>query len=290
MQAYTILDAFVSCRTGLLKDAAKLVCEQYIPLVLESLKNRSDIYTPNGDENLLNWTIISFACLNKLSFKPDTFYTSRLRVKRKDGGDYIAGAVLSRANEVGELSYNLSKYTASSNMTRWGDSPEDVVSSWQLKSYFDNRTANYNENRYEDYVNLYNYMDGKLTKSPANADHFKRLYDKNYLVPENNTDYINMVITSNQEGEFKETLPAPPPSLEKMSDELDQKLYDLEKQNFPAHLQDILRSWHTNSLAAQDFVTYVLARLQEDKMLSPLTEVQKASVNTIMFCDKLPKY
>jgi hypothetical protein len=53
-------------------------------------------------------------------------------------------------------------------------------------------------------------------------------------------------------------------------------------------MQTLFRAWCANSLASQNFVVYILDHLQQNGTLHPLNETARATVNTIMFCDKLP--
>jgi len=274
-------------RHGLLKDAAKDVCREYVPLVLDYLSklpaDGKNFYTPQNNMNFLRWSVITFACLHKLTFADDSFYNSKYRVKRKDGGEYVAGATIRDNEEMKTLSFDPNKYSAGSNMTRWG---KEGITAWQLESDFDTRRDDYADNRYEDYLALYKVMTG-LEKQPANADTFTRLYEKKYLVP-NESDLINMAIIAQTRDDFAAALPEPPAALQAVSTALDKKLHDAEKHKYPAHMQNVCRAWHTNSLANQNFAIYVLAQLLEDGVLLPLTDTQKATVNTLMFCDRLP--
>ena len=269
------------------KKYAKPMCEQYIPLVFDAMQNYTakGIYTPKDDMNFLMWAAISFACKHKFIFKPSA-YESKYRVKRKDGGDYIAMAGILDEEELSSLSFDAEIYQAPNNMTRWGDSP---VSSWQLTTYYDKRNLDYEDNRYEDYLWLYEYITGAISKTPVYADKFKRLYDKGYLVDEGTKEYVNMVVSSKSYGDFVKLLPAPSDAIRQLGDRLDNELYSLEKDQFPSHMKELYRLRCSNSFSEQDFVAYVLAELVADGTLKPLTDAQKVSVNTIMFCDVIPQ-
>jgi hypothetical protein len=282
---------FMEHKHGLFKRYAKPVCEQYIPLVFDAMKDyrAKGIYTPKDDVNFLMWAAVSYACKHKFVFKPSQ-HDSKYRIKRKDGGDYIAGAVIADNDEMNSLSFDPNVYHAPNNMTRWGEAP---VASWQLTTYYDTRSNDYEDNRYEDYVWLHEYIMGKITKEKTHADKFKRLFDKGYLVAEGGGEYVNMVVnlftTDKPYGGIDELLPAPSDALMQASEELDKALFALDKENYPTHMQELCRLWNSNSFSEQDFVTYVLAELIADGTLKPLTDAQKTSVNTIMFCDTLPQ-
>ena len=272
----------------LFKQYAKPVCKQYIPLVFEAMKDykTKGIYTPKDDVNFLMWAAVSYACKHKFVFKPSQ-YDSKYRVKREDGGDYIAGAYITDNDEMRSLSFDPNVYSAPNNMSRWGEEP---ISSWQLTTCYDTRDNNFEDNRYEDYLWLYEYITGAITKEETHAGKFKRLFDKGYLVAEGSSEYVNMVMfaTNDLNNGLEELLPSPPDVLIQASEELDKALFAIEKENYPTHMQELCRLWNSNSFSAQDFVTYVLAELVADGTLKPLTDAQKAAVNTIMFSPVLP--
>jgi len=268
----------------LYKKYAKIICEKYIPLVIESMKNYKSkkIYTPEDDINILNWTAVSYSIRYLLKAPFDWGTLARYNVKRKDGGEYIA---IGYVEQNIEISYDRKKYNVPNNMTRNSDN----MYSWQLNSYYDSRPATYMENKDTDYDWLYEYITGKITKSPEYADKFKRLFDKNYLVEKGDSEYVNMIIAECSYNEINDLFPAMPDELAKIGAEFDNEVYNLEKSKYPAHMQDLHRAWCTNCLSDQNMVAYVFEILTEDGTLKPLTDVQKHSVNTIMFCDVLPE-
>ena len=102
---------FMERKHELFKQYAKPVCEQYVPLVFEAMKDykAKGIYAPKDDVNFLMWAAISYACKHKFVFKPSQ-HDSKYRIKRKDGGDYIAGAVITNNDEMNNLSFDPNVY------------------------------------------------------------------------------------------------------------------------------------------------------------------------------------
>jgi len=264
------------------KQAAKKVCELYVPSVIAFAQNVKNVYTPKNDLNFLSWAVVTYACLNKFGFAKSP-HDTKYFVRRKDGGAYIAGAVLSSESEC-KLNFDLAVYTANNNMIRGWD---NSVHSWQIKTYYDTRDNNYEDNLCEDYQWLYDFLTGQMPKTEAHADKFKRLYDKGYLAEDGN--YVNMVVVKCKAWEFRESLPTPPKELKQVNAELSEKMFELDKNHYPSHMHELLQLWCGNALADQQLAAYILAQLVEDGVLKPLTDVQKAAVNTIMFCDQLPK-
>ncbi|MCL2518235.1 MAG: hypothetical protein FWF15_06695, partial [Oscillospiraceae bacterium] len=263
---------------------AKIICEKYIPLVFEAMKDfkSNKIYSPENDYNFLMWSAVGYSIRHMLGAPYDFAKLSHYNVKRKDGGEYMA---LGWVNNNLKLSYNHEKYNVPNNMTRSGIN----ISSWQISSYYDSRTIDFMDNKDEDYDYLYEYMTGKITKIPEYADKFKRLFDKVYLVPKDDSEYVNIIVVGDSENNFQNLLPGMTDELKLISDELNAEVYKLEESQHPAHMQELYRATCSKSLCDQNMIAYVYDLLTADGTLKLLTDTQKHSVNTIMFCDTLPK-
>ena len=270
----------------LYKKYAKIVCENYVPLILDFIKDykSKNIYTPENDLNFLTWSAVTYAVKHKFYFAPDTTEESKYRIKRKNGGEYIATAMLENDFKV---DFDIALYRAPSNMTRNSET-YSIIYSWQMETYYDDRSG-WANNLIEDYIWLYEFITGKIAKTPEYADKFKRLFDKGYIVTKGDSEYVNMVVAAISNNDFKAALPDVPEILKTAGDELDREVYNIEKTQFPPHMQELCKAWSSNCLADQNFVTYILEILLADGTLKPLTENQKHSVNTIMFCDVLPE-
>ncbi|MDR0443535.1 MAG: sigma-70 family RNA polymerase sigma factor [Treponema sp.] len=273
---------------------AKIVCDKYVPLVFERMAayDKKRIYSPENDFNFLMWSAVTYACGRGHELRVSDLYNdlSRYCVKRKDGGEYVAYALVDGFNWE-DLSFNANMYSCGDE-DRFGYSPEGKpypVYAWQCSSYYDDRSGHWRDNLNNDYSYLYEYMTGKISKDPSHADKFKRLYDKGYIVSKGNTEYVNMIITTMSESEFSGMLPAIPEELKAIGEELDAEIYKINKAQYPAHMQDLCRIVCQNCLSKKGTQTRVLEQLAANGTLKPLTDTQKRSVNTIMFCDVLPK-
>jgi len=275
---------------------AKIVCDKYVPLVFDAMADykSKNIYAPEDDFNFLMLSVVTFACGHKLDTYYETVDTSKYYVKRKDGGEYIATAGI-YSDKWEEVSYNTELHNSSGDMFR-GCSGISVgttwdlyqVSAWQFDTYYDDRTGLEN-NLTTDYQYLYEFMTGKINKVPEHADKFKRLFDRGYIVSKSDSEYVNMIVTSFSSEEFLNLLPAISEELKVIRKEIGDEIFKIDKPHYPAHMQDLVRTASTNSLASPASRTRVLEQLVTGGTLKPLTENQKHSVNTIMFCDVLPK-
>jgi RNA polymerase sigma factor (sigma-70 family) len=267
---------------------ARIICEKYAPLVFKAMADYESmkIYVPEDDFNFLMWSVIAYACGRKLHDFSKDIDISKYYVKRRDGGDYIASAVMEGDFMLSELSYNSGLYQILGDMNR---SSGDVGYAWQINTYYDDRVGGWQENLDSDYEWLYEYMSGKITKEAEYNDKFKRLFDKGYLINKDGSEYVNMIVCAIPHEEFAAALPALPEEFKALSEELDEEIFKIEKTLFPAHVQDLVRARSINSLPCNAVRARVLEQLAVAGTLKPLTDTQKYSVNTILFCDTLPE-
>jgi len=267
---------------------AKKVCDKYIPLVFESMKDFKikNIYSPKNDFNFLMWSAVVFACGYKLRTVNDETDLSRYNIKRKDGGEYIALAFTDNSSEKGDLSFNNALYEACGDMNRC-TRDKYPVDSWQLDTYYDSRKGGWQDNLTVDYEYLYEFITGKINKTHGHTDELKRLYDKGYIIDDGKNDYVNIAAVSSMQ-DFLTILPPIPEELIKEGEKLDAEIFKTIKMTYPEHMQKLCRVRCTNSLSGIEIRTRVLEQLAASGILKPLTEEQKQSVNTIMFCNVLP--
>jgi hypothetical protein len=230
------------------------------------------------------WSVVAYSMRHQLYYNSADAHSTKHFIKRRDGGEYVA---IGYVNSDFEVSYDKEKYRVPNNMTRWSDAYK--LYSWQISSYYDSRTNDSNDNKGEDYDYLYEYITGKITKSPVYAYQFKRLFDKGYLAAKGDSEYVNIIVTTNSKDEFESLLPGMTDELKKAGEELDKEIFAFEKAQIPAHMHDLHRAWTSNCLSDQDMIAYVYDLLIDDGTLKPLTDAQKLSVNTIMSCDTLPE-
>lgn len=270
---------------------AKIICEKYIPLLLEACKtyNKNDIYVPDGDINLLLWSVITYACgYNLATNKTNDMY--KYSVKRKDGGDYIAFAEIFKDFEV---SYNKSLYSACGDMIR--KSNKYPIIAWKLNTYYDNRNNEWRNNNTTEFEYLYEFITDRIKKEESQIEKFQQLYEKGYVVNENGKDKVNIIIVKDDckkwmfDNDFTNTLPGITDELLEISKKLDDEMLEIWKNQYPPHMQKLCKTWLGNCLCNNEIRTRVLEHLLQKGILKLPTEVQKSGLTTIMFCDILPK-
>jgi len=267
---------------------AKFVCDLYIPLLFKAMEKRDvkSVYTPKNDLNFLMWSVVSFASKFKLTVNDKSTFLKKFHVKRKDGSENIAFAWLEQDFKWQELSYIQKLYDVLEDINSYST---EKKRSWQFNTYYDTRQAGWEDYVGIDYENLYDHITGKITKTSEHVEKYARLYEKCYLVSMIDKDYVNIVVAGKTENDFLNLLPEMPTKLKTISKELDKEMFEIDKTQFPKHMHEICQAWDTDVLTSTEVRTRVLEQLLNNGLLKPLTETQKASVNTIMFSDVLPK-
>jgi RNA polymerase sigma factor (sigma-70 family) len=273
----------------------KIICEKYVPLIFDAMADykRKNIYSPQADFNFLMWSAVTWACGQKLCVSNEWSNLPKYYAKHKDGGNYITNAFINNISTVNKKTvYGKIEYDCSCK-------PQYPVDAWQFSSCFDDRSGElkdylttdtgWNNGLSMDYEYLYEYMTGKITKDMAHADKFKRLFDKGYLAAKDDSEYVNIIVTTLSQNEFTDMLPAIPDELKAVCEEVDKEVFKIIKAHFPPHMQELCRIRLANCMARNDNRVRVLEQLIASGVLKPLTASEKLSVNTIMFCDTLPE-
>ena len=282
------------------QEIAAAYCKEYIPILIEALRNYKDkeIYVPEDDFNLLLWSAIPYVCGYK-HFDWDTYNKilegTNYRVKRKDGGDYIAAASVFVDFEM-EYKKTLEKdhYYVCGNMTRM--SSKYPILSWQLSTTFDVRQKGWEDNLNSDYEVLYQFMKEQLPKETAHIESYQRLYDRGLISNKNNKDMVNVIIIKEnmssgrvQAGNnaFLNSMPDYPERLIEIGKELSEKMYQLEKPLYPAHMHRLLQAYSLDCYSNRVKIM-IIDELLRTKVLRMPSEDQRKGIMTIVFTDMLP--
>jgi RNA polymerase sigma factor (sigma-70 family) len=277
------------------KEISTIICDEYVPLLESKFDKFHElgIYIPEDDLSYLLWSLVPMSLGGQLWDK--AFNDSKLlegthyRVKRKDGGDYIAQASI----EDNEKDLNFNKhYNSCGDMTR--GSMEYPVASWQVGSDFDLREFGWRDNLTSDFESLYLWMTGKMDKNEATLDRFRRLYDRGLIINKGDKDQINVVVAKVQTDDNNKVngwsndlfamLPDYPDSMISKVKEKTHVIYEIEKKYYPKHMHKLVEYY--SNFAFNKIM--VLDELVERGVLKPLTEDQKKGVMTVVFCDRLP--
>ena len=265
----------------LAKKYAVILKDKYVPLLMpliEELMKDEKLYVPDNDKNLLMWSIITYALCDKMYMSSKTIDTSRYYVKRPDGGEYMAGASIDLIGDE-DIGIDLSKYGVCGSMTR--DSEKyPMIYSWQIGTYYDDRIGTWVENTSEDYEYLYEVYTGKIQKDEINADKYKRLYDKGYLIG----DKVNIIIYKDSFDSIYKLLPDVTDEIREINDKYSDELFEVIKDSYPKHMQDLQKAHCANPLCRMSM--RVVESLLADGTLKLPNDDQKHGLNTIMYINE----
>lgn len=264
------------------KDYAELICESYIPAVFDAMNklDKSKLYIPDNDFNFLMWAAVTLSVGRAEVENYKTNVIDSFMVKRKDGGNYIA---LASVEKDYETSFDESAYKTCGDMTC--KSIKYKAESWQFNTFYDSRKGNWRDNPFTDYDYLYEHIAGKISRDEASLEKYRRLCDKGYLI----NNKVNVIVTTASLKEFVALLPDFEKSLSARLREFNEKYYNITKETVANHLLPLHKEICKFMSSDNRMRVTVLEQLVESGVLKLPTEEQKHSLNTILFCDKLPE-
>jgi hypothetical protein len=140
-----------------------------------------------------------------------------------------------------------------------------------------------------DYINIYHYIHKNLEKNPENADKYKRLFDRGYLVQTENSEYVNITIIKKTYSELVDALPDVPTEIIQTIENFSDEFAGIMKNQIPAQLHEpCYQNWY-KFVALNQIRPIVLKLLVEKGLLREVNDIQKKTLNLLLFCDKLPE-
>ena len=157
----------------------QLFAEKYFAPTLEKITEIPEwLHVPDNDINLVKWCLVCFMA-HKLEISDDI---SKFFVKRPDGGDYIAYAVLDVKpdGDTGETDQDI--YRSCGDMWRSSFLSGIWWKSWKFDCFWTERTGGWRDDLNEDFDRIYFRMKNQLPETAANAESYAGLLEKGCLV------------------------------------------------------------------------------------------------------------
>lgn len=269
------------------KKYTELFAEKFFIPYLESINEIPDFLTvPDSDINLLKWSMVPF-----LTHKLATAEISddKYSVKRKDGGDFVALAVLDVPTSK-EKSPDENIYWACGDMWRNSQDAANTFTwdkpsswrSWRIDVYWGSREG-WRENLTEDYEKLYYFMKGELAENEANVYAYKRLLDRGYLVKTDSGYKVNIILSDSMSKWF-DLFPKASDEVLALSKEYAEKIAEADTINQPEHMHEQIRYYDQN--AACTLHTHIMEYLLNKGILKLPTEEQRKGLCTVMFLEQ----
>ncbi len=274
------------CKLAVQQQVARVLAEGYVPLVREAIKNVADVYIPSGNRELWEAAMIFWAIVEKCSLFLEKDL-SPYYLETTDGGRYIAKvwneAVCIDPDYIPSVTFP--SYLTCGEMTRGSVKyPCVVAKAWD--SRFCSRKGTWQNNLSADYEYVYEWMKGMLPHTPANADKFARLRERELITKEGKVNI--MVIKGTPETLLQKIPPLDSRVKESFYDfALEQAMVDAKE--YPPQMQDFIVWEGVNGFIGNTVAMMVLDILYENGTFQPLSEQDKVSANLFMFCDLLPQ-
>lgn len=292
-----LLDARIPNQTQpLYLEAAKKLCDQLYPSIFDTFDQSEDNWgfsCDMNDKNFMKYTLVML-CTRYLFYHGDAgkkaemwreFYR-RYAVKRPDGGNFIAHATVNDdchlSSEHKENSYAFCGY-----MQR--DNTDPGILNEQYNCRFADRTMDWRDNRPEDWSMLYRYIANQNDKSVLKPEEYKRLCDKGYLADDKvqiMTYICSEIPTWDHIEQLLHDKCTVPQSILDYSLYFDSTMFALQKDQYPKHIQPIIRQYCTDALGNGEIIPYVIEEMLYRGMLQPLTAAQKKTVFSILIYQK----
>lgn len=269
----------------LFEEYAEIAVEHYFKNFFSMAEafTETGVYIPNGDINLLLWSLIPYAG-QRLSFKElNRVNHEEVSVRRKDGGHYVAYATIDRAFDV---SFDRKLYYVCGDMYR--DSDEHALEAWQFDTYWCGRQGGWRDNLTSDFIGLMYVIKGDLPQSLTNIDTYRRLFEKQYLLRTESESEVNIVYCKDkQTGErLQAAVPQPTEQIKEAATKLDQEVYRLNLAGQPEHAHKYVGYWSQNSMASGLMRAYILKHLVDTGMLKLPDPIRQKGISTILFMNQ----
>ena len=267
---------------------ADSILKSYVPKVKEAIKKLSDVYIPGGNPELFEATAIFYAIVNKFDL-PIVKNVSPFLIKTLDGGEYYVTVNLK--SEIIDPDFkptieeSTRDYTACGSMMRnaW---KHPTVKSWSNDNRFSTRKGMWQNNLNTDYDAIYEVICGDIEDNKANEEKFKRLRERGFITDDGR---LNVMVVKKSMEEFDALIPSPTKEqLDEFAKIAIEQAVMLAK-NYPPQMQDFIVfefvKWYVDNTIAM----IVLDKLYDSGEYKPLTQSEKATVNLLVFSDRLPQ-
>ncbi len=269
---------------------AERIADTYLETMVANLdaymdENRDALYIPDGDRNLWRWTAFMDAWYN-MDYTPDVDVHAAVgafRYKRPDGGNFTAYAILEDSFEV---DFDESRYWCCGQMNRWSDL-YGGLHSIQFRTNYDSRTGGWADNQGADYVSLYECYTGNLPETKANAEKYRRLFERGLVVWHDGKISVNIPVALKDAPEIQLFAGVNMDELCAMLRECGQAMADIDAPLYPAHVQDYIRASYLAYPQGMLFM-YLYEQMLNRGYLTVPEDDRRGGLMTLMKATSLP--
>ncbi len=276
--------------------AAELLCEKFFPKIFEEFEADHAHWgftCDGGDVNFMKYSLV-MACISMgLELTENYSEYAKLKVKRPDGGDFIAFANVTDDREVSDGEEY--PYWACGTMTRnaWVYDPEeceshmDAFEAVSIDCRYSDRNGGWRDNLNSDWEELVKFINGG--RDSLTAEEYKRIRDKGYVHEDRVQPVILRVKLSEGatlSGSLKRLINEKvtvTPEIRQLAKQMDEEKFAALKNNYPEHMRPVLKCIHcTNVISNPCMIPRMVEKLLEKGLLKPLTDIQRKSVFSVL--------
>jgi DNA-directed RNA polymerase specialized sigma subunit len=265
-------------------EAAKILVNDYVPVIRKAIADFSDAYIPGGNMELLEACAIFSTIAEKCRIHiPKDL--SKYRIKPAVGGDYIAmiDLVSTQTDPGYVMDKRFRELNSCGSMIRASD--KYPIRSWSVDTKYCTRKGTWKNNHTADYEYLYELMTGQLADTPANAEKMKRLRERKFITSKNQ---VNIMVVKGKEEEFWGRIPKPDEHILKMFADEALESAEMVAKKYPPQMHDLIIAREAGGFIGYAVAVMVLDILYGNGTFRPLTKNEKVTSLLIMFSDRLP--
>ena len=258
---------------------AKKLCESYYKPIFEAFEkdeNHWGMTCPDNDVNFMKYSLV-LLCQNFLQDDSVNVEMEKLKIKRPDGGNYIASATV--ANDWQELNPQVFPNWIMGYMMNWGDD----YYSLQVNCRYTDRSINWKNQVCFEALN-------KFVKSGCNPDALKLAEYES--ICKNGYIYNNKLQLVQMQGGNKSPWEQIKPEMEQFSSIIsDVKEYGktvdeefrkpLKETQMPEYTRKFLMTLNTSVIGQIEIIPFIIEEMLNNGMLKPLSPVQKKAALSI---------
>ena len=285
-----------------------VICQEYCNKCIQQIKTNilqsfdiiEKFYIPDNDTNFFLWTLLSLAFYMKFDMPELDTRIGKHFTKRKDGSEYISVATVDKNPHLYNNANNMNFNTNEKNFKNIGvinvklRSNSIYPSFWQYNSFHDNRSFNGISSYPVLCRDLYMYLNNKLTQFKDYEMKIQKLYEHSFidnLSIDLNIQYtkpfVNLILSSLSKEEIADMLPPIPSSFINLNEKLSTEIYNLCHPYYPKQMKDTCYDFYAKQITDSNFIFSVFDMMIKYDILKPLTNLQKKTVNMILFSDVL---
>jgi hypothetical protein len=248
-----------------------------------SLVEQTGLYYPDGDYNFLMWTLLPRNILEQGQKACSFQLNSSVVPHRKDGGKYIAFAVLPPpADHLQGPPGVEGQYKMSGPMNRGNGGS---LSLWRIDTFWSERQGQgWRQLHFKDAQLCHAFMKGELPDDEDHREDYTFLLTNGYLLKTATGYKLNVIWVDSPDiaDRLRDAMPDLSKEYKPIVERLYDRLYEITMRNKPKFIEPQVDYMLKLSATGQALIPYVLKHLVDAGKMKEPTQDQKKTITTMM--------